>query len=185
MKVQHRLRRRRLLQKWNNNNFPMEERTNMECVIVPTVVYRIASSSSSSSCDEANEKFQKCRKRLERVHLELKSFLWVTRPEAWRLLPLFVSFWVQWYDLPNPCCWVAKSISFGWFIVEPKLCARRTKNFYLLFWFKRREMSMKWFRTSSSVLKSCCSMNHIYLHREPLSNAPASSNTFDIAQVAS
>lgn len=78
-----------------------------------------------------------------------------------------------------------KSISFGWFMVEPKLCARRTKNFYLLFWFKRREMSVKWFRTSSSVLKSCCSMNHIYLHREPLSNAPASSNTSDIAQVAS
>lgn len=46
-------------------------------------------------------------------------------------------------------------------------------------------MSVKWFRTSSSVLKSCCSMNHIYLHREPLSNAPASSNTFNIAQVAS
>lgn len=131
----------------------------------------------------AKGKIQKWRKlihRREKIYLELKpsKSLWVIRPAevlaAWRLLPLFVFLSSMIWSRAHVVEPLRKKKHFVQLIHRTKIVCAAHRKFVFCYFdlsaLKRREMSIKWFRTSTLRLRvahenSCCSMNHIYVSR--------------------
>lgn len=114
-------------------------------------------------------KFQKCRNRLGIPPWTeaIESFVTHSSRRSWRPLPLFVllsSTIRSWaHDVESLRKHIVRLIHRTKIV-----CAPHRNIFLLLLWFKRREMSIKWFRTST--LRPRVSRTHVapwitFMHR--------------------